>query len=157
MATEKWIGGGQASYTGAFATELQSLPSTDAVISSVAIDNTTNLDMFIDVSFQCGSVTTTGSPFLGLYWYPLLQDGSTYGDGRFGSAAAGPPPASYLIGTLGLPVGTQALNGLFRGPFGQPMVITPYKGKLVLMNGGGVALPSSGITCDYRTYNRQVA
>jgi hypothetical protein len=157
MATEKWVAGGQAAFAAAFGTELQSVVNGNAVLSGVQIDNTANLDMFAEVDFRCGSVTTTGNPFLALYGYPLLDDNATFGDGRFASSAAGPPPASYFLGMLGLPVGTQALSGLFARPDGAPMILKPYKFKLVFYNSAGVTLPASGITCDYRTFNRQVA
>lgn len=163
MSTEKWVGGSGQGLTwgAAFGTELQSLPSLDAVLSSVAIVNGgTTLDMFADVDFRCTTVTTTGNPFLGLYLYDLLDDGTTYGDGRFATAAVGPPPSSYFAGLLVLPpAGAGALSGKFRNPLsGQPgIIIPPGTFKFVLLNKAGVALPASGITCDYRTYNRQVA
>src|ERR1700728_358406 len=116
MATEKWVAGSGVGFTwtALFGTEINSLPSADAVLSSIAVSNGTPLDMFMDVSFALGSVTTVGVPVLGLYLYPLNQDASTYGDSRFGSAAVGPPPGNYLLGQAGLPVGTQALTGFFR-------------------------------------------
>lgn len=161
MATEKWIGGSGQGLTwgAAFGTELQSLVNGNAVISSVSIANGTPLDMFADVDFHCGSVTTTGSPFLSLYLYDLLDDGTTYGDGRFGTTAAGPPPSQYFAGILVLPpAGTGTLSGKFRNPLsGQPgIIIPPGTFKFVLFNSAGVTLPASAITCDYRTYNRQV-
>lgn len=161
MATEKWIAGsGQGLTFGNLftASTLNSIANGNAILSDLQIDNSTALDMFIDVSFIGGSVTTTGAPFIGLYLYPLLDDGTTYGDGRFGSSAAGPPPSSYLIGSLGLPVGTQAITGMFRAPFGQPMILPPGKFKAVIYNGAGVTLAGAGgNTAKYRTYNRQVA
>lgn len=159
MATEKWIAGSGVglTWTSCFGTEINSLASTDAVLSSVSISNGSNLDMFCDVSFVLGSVTSTGTPMLGLYLYPLLEDGSTYGDGRFSSATAAVPPGNYLVGQAGLPVGTQALSGMFQSLARLPIIIPPGTFKFVLYNGAGVALASSGNTISYRTYNRQVA
>jgi hypothetical protein len=159
MATEKWIAGSGVglTWTALFGTEINSLPNGDAILGSVAVANGTALDMFMDVSFALASVTTVGTPVLGLFLYPLNEDGSTYGDGRFGSAAAGPPPGNYLSGQAGLPVGTQALTGLFRGFMSGPLIIPPGTFSAVLFNGAGVALASSGNAIKYRTYNRQVA
>ncbi len=154
--TEKLIAGAVA-WTSCFGTEINSLASTNAVLSTVQIDNSSNLDMFMDVSFSLGSVTSAGTPYIGLYWYPLNEDGSTYGDGRFGSSTSAFPPQNYYVGFAGLPVGTQALTGMFALPGGRsPILLPPGAGKLVLYNGAGIALASSGNTIKYRTYNRQV-
>lgn len=160
-ATEKWIGGsGQGLTFGNLfsAATLNSIASGNAILSDLDIDNSTALDMFMDASFIGGSVTTTGNPFVGLYIYPRLDDATTYGDGRFGTSAAGPPPSNYLAGTLGLPVGTQAITGMFRAPYGMPILIPPGHFKGVVHNGAGVAFAGAGAnTCKFRTYNRQVA
>ena len=66
-------------------------------------------------------------------------------------------PAIYLVGQAGLPVGTQALSGMFQSLARLPIIIPPGTFKFVLYNGAGVALASSGNTISYRTYNRQVA
>lgn len=160
MATEKWVAGSGQGLTWSSAlnsTEVNSLANGNAVLTATQIDNSSALDMFMDVSFSLGSVTTVGVPILGLYLYPLNEDGTTYGDSRFGTTAAGPPPGNYLIGQAGLPVGTQALTGIFRNLVQGPLVIPPAKFKLVLQNSAGVALAASGNTIAYRTYNRQVA
>src|ERR1700735_575628 len=103
MATEKWIGGSGQGLTwgGAFSTEINSLANGNAILSTVSITNGTSLDIFADVSFVAGATVTTFAPgYLGLYLYPLNEDASTYGDGRFGSSAAGPPPSNYFVGTI---------------------------------------------------------
>src|SRR5665213_445106 len=138
MATEKWIAGSGVglTWTTLFGTEINSLASGNSILSSVVVANgSTTLDMFMDVSFSLGSVTTTGTPFLGLYLYPLNQDASSYGDGRFGSTAADPPPGNYLLGQAGLPVGSQVLTGFFRGLLqGAPLIIPPGSFSAVLYN-----------------------
>lgn len=161
MATEKWIAGsGQGlTFGNAFGTETNSLPATsstsNSVLSSVIIDNTSALDMFIIVSFNFGSITTTGSPFAALYDYLQNHDGS-YGDGRFTNPGSGPPPSSYFLGSAGAPVGTQLVTGSFNRPLGDPMILKPGKHKLVLYNGMGVALATS-TSILYETFNRSVA
>jgi hypothetical protein len=161
VATEKWIAGSGVglTWTDAFSTAtLNSIANGNAILSDLQIDNSTALDMFCDVSFALGSAAFVAPNFLGLYLYPLNKDGSTYGDGRFGSSAAGPPPGNYLVGTAGLVAATQAQEGFFSLPgMRAPIIIPPGKFKFVLYNQGGVALAASGNTCQYRTYNRQVA
>lgn len=156
MATEKWIAGTSPGLTfgNAFtATTLNSIVNGNAILSDLQIDNSSNLDIFADVSFIGGSVTTVAPAYIGLYFYPLLDDGTTYGDGRFGTSAAGPPPSAYSVGSFGLPVGTQAITGMVRG-----IILPPGKGKFVIYNQAGVTLAGSGAnTCKYRTYDRSVA
>jgi len=120
MATEKWIAGSGVGFTwtAAFGTEFTTTTcaSGSAVASSVVITNQTSLDVFCDFSFHLASlVVPAGTPFVGVYLYPLAQDGSTYGDGRFATAAAGPPPSVYCVGNIGVVVGTQAQNGTITG------------------------------------------
>ncbi len=155
MSTEKWIAGsGQgltfgSAFTGS---TLNSIANGNAILSDLQIDNSTALDIFADVSFIGASITTAAPNYIGIYFYPLLDNSSTYGDGRFGTSAAGPPPGNYLVGTMGFPVGTQAPTGAVRG-----IILPPGKGKFVLYNQAGVALSSSGNTLLYRTYNRSIA
>lgn len=154
MTTEKWVAGG-VSWADWFGSELNSLGTTNnAVLSSVQVDNTSALDIFADLSMSLGSVTTgSGSPFIGLFLYPLNEDGTSYGDGRFGSAAAGPPPADYWVGNMGLPASTTGvLTGMVRG------IVVPFgKFKLVLWNQAGVALAASANHVKGQTYNRQIS
>lgn len=156
MATEKWIAGSGQGLTWSSAlnsTELNSLANTDAVLIATQIDNSSALDIFADVCFILGSVTSTGSPVIGIYLYPLLEDGSTYGDGRgTGSGSAFIPPAAYWCGNAALPAGTQALTGIV-----SRIILPPAKFKFLLYNSAGVALASSGNSVFYRTYNRAIA
>ena len=167
MATEKWIGGSGVglTWTSCFGAEINSVVDGNAVLAgggTVAtnqIDNSTSLDLFADVMFALGSWGAVGAAaLLSLYIYPLNQDGSTYGDGRFTSSAAGPPPAQYFagIGVL-VPSVTQAQQGHFRRPDGAPIIIPPAKFKFALYNKSGATLAASANTIYYRTYNRQVA
>lgn len=155
MATEKWIAGsGQGlSWGSAFGSEINSLVNTDAVLSSIVIANGTPLDIFADVSIALGSITTTsGAPYIGVYLYPLNQDGSTYGDGRFAAAAVGPPPSQYYVGAIPLiPSVTQVQEGTLSG-----IIMPPGSFALVLYNLSGATLASSGNAAKYRTYNRAV-
>lgn len=156
MATEKWIAGsGQGlTFGDAFSTAtLNSIASGNAILSDVSITNGTALDMFADVSIALASLAVVAPNFIGVYLYPLNKDGTTYGDGRFGAAAAGPPPGNYYVGQIGLVAATQAQEGSTYTPIRLP----PGTFKFVLFNQAGVAFAASGNTCQYRTYNRSVA
>jgi hypothetical protein len=157
MATERWIAGsGQGLSWGSagFGSELNSLVSGNAVIAGTALDNSSALDVFADLSISLGSITPgSGAPYIGLYLYPLNQDGSSYGDGRFGSSAAGPPPSQYYVGAIPcVPSTVGVITGAIRG-----IVIPPGQWKLVLYNLAGATLASGSNTVKYRTYNRAVA
>ena len=93
MSTEKWVGGaGQGLTWGTLdTTTFASLANGNALISGTQIDNSVAFDLFADVELDLASLSPVAPNYVGIYLYPLNQDGSTYGDGRFGSAAAGPP------------------------------------------------------------------
>lgn len=154
MATERWIAGSGVGLTwsSAFSTEINSIVNGNAILSSIAITNGTALDIFADISYVAGGTATTAAPnYLGFYLYPLNEDGTTYGDGRFGSSAAGPPPGNYFIGSIGFAAAASTtIAGVVRG-----IVMPPGTWKPVLYNASGATL-DSGPTCKYRTYNRQV-
>ena len=155
MATEKWIGGSGVGLTWTScitASVLNSIVNGNAIISDVNIDNSTPLDVFADVSMALGSVAVVAPNYIGVYLYPLNQDGSTYGDGRFGSSAAGPPASSYWVGNIIVPTGTAANEGTLRG-----IVLPPGQFKFVFYNQLGVTLAASANAAKYRTYNRQVS
>jgi hypothetical protein len=152
MATQKWIAGsvGLAWPTTVFGTELNSLANGNAVLSSVDVDNSANLDVFCDLSASFGSLAVgAGAPYVGVYLYPLNQDGSTYGDSEFGSAAAGPPPSAYYVGSIPLIPSVTGVNvGMLRG-----IVMPPGHFKFVFYNQAGVALAASANTVKIRTYD----
>lgn len=155
MATEKWVAGSGVglTWTNAFTgTTLNSIASGNAILSDLQIDNSTALDVFADVSIALASAAFVAPNQIVIYLYPLNKDGTTYGDGNFGSSAAGPPSNSYQSIPISLVAATQAQEGTASG-----FVIPPGKFKFVLYNNGGVALAASGNTCQYRTYNRSVA
>lgn len=156
MATQKYIAGtvGLTWTTAGFSTELNSLANGNAVLAASALDNSTNLDYLCDVSISLGSISTgAGAPYIGLYIYPLNQDGTTYGDGRFGTAAAGPPAGSYFAGVFPLKVSaTGVLTGMIQG-----VPMPPGSFKFVLHNAAGASLAASSNTVKYRTYDYSVA
>lgn len=136
-------------WTDAFSTAtLNSIASGNAILSDVAISNQTALDKLMDVSIALASAAFTGAGAnISIHLYPLNADGSSYGDGKFGSSAAG-PPGYPPVAVIPLVAATQAQTGT-----ALRITIPPGTFKLVLCNNGGVALAASGNTCKYRTYN----
>lgn len=157
MATEKWAAGFGVGLTWTdvgVSTTLNSLADGNAIICSSEIDNSSALDLFMDLSCSLGSITPgAGAPFVGIFMMPTNQDGTTWGDGRFASAAAGPPPSSYLIGAFpGVPSTAGIVTGII-----QKIELPPAKFKLVAYNKMLVALASSGNVLKYRTYIRAIS
>lgn len=152
-ASSLWAAGSGAglTWTDAFSTAtLNSIASGNAILSDLSITNGSALDKYMDVSIALASVTTPNTDGLcvSIHLYPLNADGTSYGDGRFGSSATGPclyPPVATIPIVKNV---TQAQTGTAVG-----IVIPPGTFKLVLANNGGVALASTGNTCKYRTYN----
>lgn len=153
MSIEKWVAGSGVglTWTTIMSTELNSIASGNAILGGSAIANQTALDIFADFSLVLASAAFVAPNFIGVYLYPLNDDGSTYGDGRFGTSAAGPPPNNYAVGSIGIVAATQAQTGTL-----SRVVMPPGTWKPVLYNQGGVALASSANTLKYRTYNRAV-
>jgi hypothetical protein len=153
MATEKWIGGSGAGLTwaNAFTTQPTSIVNGNAIMSDLNIDNSAALDLFADFSMNLGSVAVVAPNYIGVYLYPLNRDGTSYGDGRFGTSAAGPPASGYWVGNIIVPTGTAANMGTVRG-----IILPPGQFKFVIYNQLGVTMAGSANTAQYRTYNRQV-
>jgi hypothetical protein len=156
MATEKWIAGSLAGLTWASAftaSTMNSIVNGNAILSDLNIDNSTALDVFADFSMVLGSVAVAAPNYVGVYLYPLNEDGTTYGDGRFGTSAAGPPSSPYWVGNIVVPTGTAANEGTVRG-----IILPPGQFKFVVYNQLGVTMAGSGGNiAKYRTYNRSVA
>ena len=155
MAIERWVAGNGVglTWTACFGAELNSLAIGNAVQSSVTIANATALDLLADLSISLGSVTTpAGLPYIGVYLYPLNQDGTTYGDGRFTSSTNAQPPTSYYVGAIPVPASaTGVIVGNLRSI---PLLAGSF--RFVFYNNAGVILAASGNTASYRTFNRQV-
>lgn len=148
---ERWKAGAGVGFTWTDATttaSLNSLANGSCLLGTVSIANQTALDKYMDVDVVLASAAFTGAGInISVHLYPLSSDASTYGDGKFGSAAAGPcayPP----VAVIPLVAATQAQTGQVTG-----IVIPPGTYRLVICNNGGVALAASGNTLKYRTYN----
>lgn len=155
---EKWVAGSGAglTWTDAFASnDLNVLTGPQCVLSTIQIDNSVAMDMFADLSIQCGSTSGAGS-FDNIvppqfYLYPLNKDGTTYGDGRFTVAASGTPPAQYWIGSMSMTNGATVKWGIIR-----QIKLPPAKFKFLCQipfNKYGLQ-SSNQNTVQYRTYNR---
>lgn len=155
MATEKWVGGSGVglTWTDTHTTaSLNTFTSGNALAGS-AIDNSSALDMFMDISVALASFTPAAPGYIGVFIYPLNEDGTTYGDGRFGSSVTGPPPTSYWVGNIPVVTGGAAVQeGTIRG-----VIMPPGSFKVVLYNNCGANWAASGNTSKYRTYNRSIA
>lgn len=150
MAVEKWAS--NPGWSSNMTTELNSIANGNAIASATAIDNSSSLNLFMDIAIALGSITPVVPNFLGLYIYPLNQDGSTYGDGRFGSAAAGPPGSNYYAGFISLVRAAQAQKGVCNR-----IIVPPGLFKIVVQNNAGVSLAASSNTLYYRLYDRAIA
>ena len=125
-------------------TDFNSLANGSCVVASSAVDNSSALDLWGEVSFSfvVGGTTLATSQF-DLYWLPLNQDGTTYGDGT--ATGSTPPTASYRVGYASVKSGVtsgNAVTGTFRsldGP-GNQLWLPPGSGKFSVANQLGVAL-----------------
>lgn len=155
MAVEKWIAGSGVglTWTDFASTETNSIVNGNAILCATSITNGTALDIFADISYKAGGTATTAAPnYLAFYLYPLNNDASTYGDGRFGSSAAGPPPSNYYVGSISFAAAASTtIAGVITG-----IILPPGTFKFVLYNQSGATLATSNV-CRYRTYNRSVA
>lgn len=126
-AVTGWQGGRLSGFGATYATiinssDISSLASGSACLSSVAdIDNTTALDMFMDISFALAIASSTiaaGANFA-FYIYDKNQDGTHYGDGQL--ATPGTPaaitPAVLIAGQHSVPAvaSTTAMYGTIKG------------------------------------------
>jgi hypothetical protein len=157
-----WIGGRLGPGLG-FATlinssDLVSLPNGSGVLSSVGdITNGTSLDQYMDISIRLAiaSTTLTAGAGVALYLYPLLDDGTTYGDGLYatpgtqtvGTPALPPVPVNFRVATL-----TSLVY------FVQGLVLPPGSFRFALVNNllPSTALSAGTQTVKYRTYNQNL-
>lgn len=123
----------------ALTTGLNSL--SDGAESAVGseIDNTSDLDQFMDVYIDLASLNPTGTPYVVVNVYHSV-DGTNY---------PGKPNAQY-------PVPTTAGSGAKHETLAH-VPLTPGKTKLSLTNETNVAFASSGNTVKVRKYSPTVA
>lgn len=140
---------GRKAYTQALATglstELNALANATYSAASATIDNSTNLDLYIDLllSVTYGTAPSAGGT-VDLYVVPSL-DNTTFADGG-GSTA---PAHALLVGSFELRAVTTAQNIVLRD------IPLPQYAKLVAYNNAGQAMAATGNTVKYRTYSMQ--
>lgn len=164
MTTTKdgWVPGGlYPTLTAISSTEVNSLPSGDTVLCSTQIDPSSGgtlspYDQGYVLEVDSSSFTSGASGALGAYVAALNQDGSTYNDNRFATAAAGFPGGNLLQGQATIiPSVTQSQKVRITAPGGRPMPLYPAKHKIGLGNGGGSATLGSTVTVYMQTFIRQ--
>ena len=144
MADIKWSS--YASIQTALSTGLNSLADNDTNISA-AIDNSSNLHLFMDVEVYLASVDLSAQTNPAVYIYVITSlDGTNYEDG---SDSVVPPQMPTRIAAL------RAVNGAQRRVV-RGIAITPGLFKIVVENQSGAALAASGNTVKYRTYYETV-
>ena len=136
--TTKLIAG--VAYTSLITTGLNSLADATATSASTAIDNTTNLNLLMDISLMLGSINPSGTPYIEIRKLELAGDGSTYDDSVLGA----------WIGRIDVTTGSSAKVGSL---IGVPLTLGQF--KLIAINRTGVSLAASANTLYYRTYSLQ--
>ena len=140
MADRKW-----SSYAGivtALSTSLNALADNDTEISA-AIDNTSNLHLFMDVEIYLPAVNLTAVDNPAIYIYIITSlDGTNYEDG---SNAIVPPQSPTRIAALREVNANQ--RRVVRG-----IAIPPALFKILVENQTGAALAGTLNTVKYRTY-----
>lgn len=125
----------------ALSTELNSLANGSSSSASSAIDNTSNLDLFMDVELLIaaqGSSRSAGA-VVEIYMTTSL-DGTNYDDATRG--------VSELVAIIPLDAATTARRRTVRS-----IDIPPANFKLFAYNGTGQAFAASGSTVRYRTHS----
>lgn len=128
-------------------TELNSL-ANDAQVIGADIDNTANLNMYMDVEVYVavqGSARSAGA-YVAVYLVSSL-DGTNYGYGD----ATTDPPANAMVCALAIDAATTA-----RYLTSRPFLIGPGKHKLVIENKTGQAFKADSNTVGYRVYSEEI-
>lgn len=134
-----------ATAANALTTELNSLANSANTAASTAIDNTMNLDLFMDLELILatqGSARSTGAT-VAVYLIPAL-DGTNYADVNETTAE--------LVATFPLDAATTARRAVVRD-----IPLPPALFKLFARNQTGQALAASGTSIRYRTHSLTTA
>lgn len=144
MATTKHATYTQSA-TNILTTELNTLANATNSAASAAIDNTTNLDLFMDLELYVAAATAARSAGAAIYVYivPTIDGGTNYVDVEQTTAE--------LIAGFTLDASTTARRAMIRD-----LPIPPSLFKLFVRNVTGQPLNASGNVLRYRTHNVQV-
>lgn len=153
MAVAKWTA--RSTWADLFnSVDLNALANGSGILSTAAaVDNTTNLNFYADVSIRS---TSTMSPTAGghfaIYLLPLLDDGTTYPNSTNTGTAGDQPPLQYLWTTIAL----RTTAGSTQNHMARRLEIPNGIFKAYFVNRSGVAMPSSNLfTVKYATYSEQ--
>jgi hypothetical protein len=132
------------SFASQLTTELNSLANATDSAASAAYDNSTNLDLFADVSLVLASINPTDSAGARceIHLLPRLADGSTYAD----------ISSNTIVGVITVTDTSSAKNAMLRG-----VPIPPGFFKWALTNRTTVTLGASSNVVSVRTYGGTVA
>lgn len=129
------------SATSALTTELDGLTNGSTSSASSAIDNTTNLDLFMDLELNLGAAGSSRSSGATVSVYMTASlDASNYPDANSTTAE--------LVAVFPLDAATTARRLVRRD-----IPIAPGLFKLFAVNNTGQALNASGNTLKYRTHS----
>lgn len=126
-------------------TELDSLADGSASSASSAIANQTNLDIYVDIEINLGSLTPTAGAYVSLYILEAI-DGSNYPSQ---STADMRLTSTQLLCVV--PIGVAAATA--QRVAVRNIVIPPGSFKIILDNHAGAALAANGNTVKFNAYN----
>jgi hypothetical protein len=133
-----------ASIASALTTELNALANGSNSAASSAIDNTSNLDLYHDLTFTVGTTTSrTAGGYVAVYLVPAL-DGSNYDDVHEVTAE--------LVAVFTLDAATTARQVTRRD-----VPVPPGLFKYFLRNVTGQALTATGNLLEYRAHSIETA
>ena len=136
------------SLTAYLGVELNSLANAAQVIGA-AIDNSSNLNMYMDVEVlvaEQGGARSAGA-YIAIYMVSSLDGGTNYGYGD----ASTDPPANSLVAALPIDAAVTA-----RYLTSMPFLMGPGHHKLVIENKTGQAFAASGNTLKYRVFSEEI-
>jgi hypothetical protein len=112
--------------------------------TDVVIDNSTNLNMMMDVLINLGAATWTTTGWLELYLL-LAADGTNYDSG----SSTYLPSSNNLVASLQISTDTTSAAKQITA---RGIILPPGKAKILWRTKAGVTLAASGSTMGYYTY-----
>lgn len=148
FASGAWGTSAQSGFSSADLAFFNTAASGSGVVASSAVANSTNLDLYGEVSFAfTTSAATSGSVWVDIYLLPLNQDATTYGDGTASGALKSTAPGqSYVVARVNVPAGVTAVTGTSR-----PFALPRGDFKLAFFPSAGTLAGSPAVTISLRT------
>lgn len=143
MAVDTKLGAYRQTAVTALSTELNSLATATNSAASAALDNGTNLDVYIDAELVLATQGVARSnPAVVLLYAVYALDGTNYGDVN--------QDCSDFLGQFSLDAAVTARRVALQGG---PAPLKPGLFKLFVRNTTGQALAATGNTVRYRTFS----